>query len=253
MNKLFQTLFVLLVMSSPVDVAPEKQHQGINASKLLSFSQPNRKSTQPRNLAGLFGITEYQAINIKQPHNDFNQLYQKAISGQTELETVTQKIAQQSNTYIYSSGVKSKQRARDKVAAKYTGHSEKITDLARTSMVAQDIPGLINAFELLEKNTQILRIKNRFVTPNPSGYRDLSLLVRLPESGIVAEVQLHLEAFSVIKNGKEHDNYELIQKMQRLQLSENRGLNEIEQASIYKLRNESQQMYQQAWDQYLSA
>lgn len=253
MNKLFQTLFVLLVMSSPVDAAPEKQHQGVNASKLLAFSQPNRKSTQARNLAGLFSITEYQALNIKQPHSDFNQLYQKAVSGQTELDIVTQKIAQQSNTYIYSSGVKSKQRAWDKIAAKYTGHSEKITDLTRTSIVAQDIPGLINAFELLEKKTQLLRIKNRFVTPNPSGYRDLSLLVRLPESGIIAEVQLHLEAFSVIKNGKEHDNYELIQEMQRLQLKENRVPSEIEQASIYKLRKESQQMYLQAWEQYLSA
>lgn len=253
MNKLFQSLFVLLVISSQGNASPAKQHQRVDASKLLPFSQPNRKNTQPRNLAGLFSITEYQALNIKQPHSDFNQLYQKAISGQTELETVTQKIAQQSNTYTYSSGVKSKQRARDKVAAKHTGHSEKITDLARTSIVAQDIPALINAFELLEQNTQLLRIKNRFVTPNPSGYRDLSLLVRLPESGIIAEVQLHLEAFSVIKNGKEHDNYELIQQMQRLQLSENRVPSEIEQASIYKLRKESQQMYQQAWNQYLSA
>lgn len=253
MNKLFQTLFVLLVMSSQGNASPAKQHQRVDASKLLPFSQPNHKNTQARNLAGLFSITEYHALNIKQPHNDFNQLYQKAVSGQTELESVTRKIAQQSNTYTHTSGVKSKQRARDKVSAKYTGHSDKITDITRTSIVAQDIPALINAFELLEQNTQILRIKNRFVTPNPSGYRDLSLLVRLPESGIVAEVQLHLEAFSVIKNGKEHENYEQIQQIQRLQLRENRELSEIEQASIDKLRKESQQMYQQAWNQYLSA
>lgn len=253
MSKLFQTLFVLLVMSSQGNASPVKQHQRVDASKLLPFSQQNRNNTQPRNLAGLFSITEYNALNIKQPHSDFNQLYQKAVSGQTELETVTQKIAQQSNTYTHSSGLKSKQRARDKVAAKYTGNSDKITDITRTSIVAQNIPTLMSAFELLEEKTQILRIKNRFVSPNPSGYRDLSLLVRLPESGIVAEVQLHLEAFSVIKNGKEHDNYELIQEMQRLQLTENRALSEIEQASIDKLRKESQQMYQQAWDQYLSA
>jgi hypothetical protein len=253
MNKLFQTLFVLLVMSSQGNASAVKQFQRVDAGKFLAFSQPNSSNTQPRNLAGLFSITEYHALNIKQPHNDFNQLYQKALSGQTELEIVTQKIAQQSNTYTHTSGVKSRQRARDKVTAKYTGNSDKITDITRTSIVAKNIPALMDAFELLEKNTQILRIKNRFVTPNPSGYRDLSLLVRLPVSGIVAEVQLHLEAFSVIKNGKEHDNYELIQKMQRLQLSENRGLSDIEQASIDKLRNESQQMYQQAWNQYLSA
>jgi hypothetical protein len=253
MNKLFQTLFVLLVMSSQGNASPAKQPQDVDDNKLLGFSQANRKHTQPRNLAGLFSITEYQAHDIKQPHSDFNLLYQKAISGQSELESITRKIAQKSNTYTYSSGVKSKQRALDKVTTKHTGNSEKITDIARTSIVAQDIPEMMKAFELLEQNTQLLRIKNRFVTPNPSGYRDLSLLVRLPESGIIAEVQLHLEAFSVIKNGKEHDNYEQIQQIQRLQLRENRELSEIELASIAKLRKESQQMYQQAWDQYLSA
>jgi ribosomal protein S4E len=111
----------------------------------------------------------------------------------------------------------------------------------------------MNAFQLLEQQTQLLRIKNRFKTPGASGYRDLSLLIRLPKSRIIAEVQLHLEAFSVIKNGKEHDNYQRIQQIERTQLSENRVLNELELASIRKLRRESRKMYQHAWNHYLSA
>ena len=77
--------------------------------------------------------------------------------------------------------------------------------------------------------------------------------MRLPKSQIIAEVQLHLEAFSEIKNGKEHDNYQQIQQIERLQLTDNRALSEIELAAISKLRKESQQLYQQAWSQYLTA
>ncbi len=70
---------------------------------------------------------------------------------------------------------------------------------------------------------------------------------------MIAEIQLHLEAFSLIKNGKEHNNYERIQHIERLQLTDKRPLSEIEQAAVNKLRKESQQLYQQAWNQYLSA
>ncbi|MCW8996024.1 MAG: hypothetical protein OQK77_09445, partial [Psychromonas sp.] len=195
----------------------------------------------------------FQSAYIKQPYSEFNMLYKKAIAAQSELEMITERIALQTATSTFSSGVKSKLRARNKINIKLAGHSEQITDLVRTSIVAKDIPALMNAFELLEQETQLLRVKNRFKTPQASGYRDLSLLLRLPESQIVAEVQLHLKAFSVIKNGQEHDNYEKIQQIERLQLTDMRGLSEIEQAKINKLRKESQYLYQQAWNQYLSA
>ncbi len=253
MNKLFQTLFVLLAISSQGNAAPVKPHRNIDANKLLPFSQPARRSSYSKDLAGLYSVKEFQSSHIKQPYNEFNLLYQNAIAGQSELENITEQIALASGTDTFSSGVKSKLRAVNKINSKLAGNSEQITDLARTSIVAQDVPALMNAFELIEQETQLLRIKNRFKTPGASGYRDLSLLVRLPESKIVAEVQLHLEAFSVIKNGKEHDNYEQIQQIERLQLTENRDLSEIEQASINKLRKESKQMYKNAWNQYLSA
>lgn len=295
MNKLFQTLFVLLAMSSQTNAAPIKLHQSSDASRLLTFNQANRKEadsdnlfplldiaykandaptapyyytdaetllpftpanntvTYPKNLAGLYSINDYRADQIKQPYSKFAELYPHAVIGQNELEDLTERIAQHSETTFFSSGPKSKTRALNKISTKLAGNSELVTDLVRTSIVAQDIPSLLSAFELIEQQTQLVRIKNRFKTPGPSGYRDLSLLVRLPESQLIAEIQLHLEAFSVIKNGKEHHNYEQIQQIERLQLSEKRVLSELEQAAVNKLRNESKQMYHSAWNQYLSA
>ena len=253
MKKLFQTLCVLLAISSQAEATTSKLYRNIDTDKLLPFTQPNRINSYSKDLEGLYSINAFQSSHIKQPYSEFNQLYQNAIAGQGELETIAERIALHSDTSTFSSGVKSKLRAINKINTKLAGNNEQITDLARTSIVAKDVPALMNAFELLEQETQLLRIKNRFKTPGASGYRDLSLLVRLPESQIIAEVQLHLEAFSVIKNGKEHDNYEQIQQIERLQLTDNRVLSEIEQAAINKLRKESQQLYQQAWNQYLSA
>ena len=53
--------------------------------------------------------------------------------------------------------------------------------------------------------------KNRFKKPTASGYRDLNLLVRLPKTNLIAEVQLHLKAIADVKSGPEHDLYEQIQ------------------------------------------
>jgi ppGpp synthetase/RelA/SpoT-type nucleotidyltranferase len=253
MYKLLQAFFVLMAISSQANTTAIKLPSNIDANKLLPFSQPNRRNAYTKDLAGLYSVKAFQSNHIKQPYNDFNLLYQNAIVGQNELENITQFIASATATNTFSSGVKSQLRALDKINNKLSGNNEQITDLARTSIVAKDVPALMDAFELIEQKTQILRIKNRFKNPGASGYRDISLLVRLPETKIVAEVQIHLEAFSVIKNGEEHGNYQQIQKIERIQLKEDRALSEIEQASIHKLRKQSKQMYQNAWNQYLSA
>ena len=252
MKKLFQTLCVLLTLSTQASVASAKLNQEFDAD-FLSFKQTNRSASYSKDLEGLYGIKTFQSGYIKQPYSEFNQLYQNAIAGQKELEGIAEKIAQQSNTSMLSSGVKSKLRAIDKINIELDGKSEQIMDLARTSIVAKDVPSLMAAFELFDKKTQLMRIKNRFKAPGASGYRDLNLLVRLPKSNIIAEVQLHLEAFSEIKNGQEHQNYEQIQAIERLQLTDNRTLSEIEQAAINKLRKQSQKMYKAAWNQYLTA
>jgi hypothetical protein len=231
----------------------EKRLQHLSADNFFSFPEALRKNFHSKNLAGLYCINDYQASDIKQGYSEFGPLYKNAILGQKELENISERIAAKCNAYTLSSGAKNKQRAINKINKALEGNIEQITDLARTSIVAHNIPALMTVFEFIEQEMQLVRIKNRFKTPNASGYRDLSLLVRLPETGIIAEVQLHLEAFSLVKNGKEHHNYEQIQQIQRLQVSEERDLSEIEVASIKKLINESKRMYQQAWNQYLSA
>ena len=59
--------------------------------------------------------------------------------------------------------------------------------------MADDIEGLISLYEVLNRETTIVKTKNRFKNPTASGYRDLNILVQLPKTNLIAEVQLHLK------------------------------------------------------------
>ncbi|OSP13472.1 phosphoribosylglycinamide formyltransferase [Vibrio alginolyticus] len=246
------TALMLLVLSRapafaalPITPAPSGEQnrstsQNEVCSKLFKHS-----------LSGLYGI---QSIDITptQPYSDFDILYSKAHQAQFELETICKSTALLNDAQPYFAGVKSKQRAEEKIALELDGKVERITDLARATIVAEDVASLVSIYETLERETTIVKVKNRFKKPGPSGYRDLNLLVRLPKTNLVAEVQLHLKAIADVKSGPEHDLYEKIQKLERQAMLEKRELSEIELASIRNMRTQSKNLYQQAWQPYLT-
>ena len=106
--------------------------------------------------------------------------------------------------------------------------------------------------QVLERETTVVKVKNRFKKPAPSGYRDLNLLVQLPKTNLVAEVQLHLKAIADVKSGPEHDLYEQIQHIERRADTEQRAINEFEVAQINNMRRQSRQLYQDAWQPYIT-
>ncbi|EMQ2878062.1 RelA/SpoT domain-containing protein [Vibrio navarrensis] len=245
------TALMLLVLSrapafAAIPNAPSNQEeppansQGQVSSKLFRHS-----------LSGLYGIqsTDTQPT---QPYSDFDILYSKAHQAQLELETIVTSTALLTDTHPYFAGVKSAQRAKEKVALELNGDASRITDLARATIVANDVASLVSVYEALSRETRIVKVKNRFKTPAESGYRDLNLLVRLPKTNLVAEVQLHLKAIADVKSGPEHDLYEQIQTMERQASAAQRDLNEMELTAIKQLRSQSKSLYQQAWQPYLT-
>ncbi|QSA18425.1 phosphoribosylglycinamide formyltransferase, partial [Vibrio furnissii] len=73
-----------------------------------------------------------------------------------------------------------------------------------------------------------------------------------PKTGIIAEVQFHLKAIADVKSGPEHDLYKQIQNIERTAGRDQRALNDWEMAKIQKIRRESQDLYQQAWQPYIT-
>jgi len=250
MSVLLRTILTLLVFSRAPAFA---------STESVSQEQQDNKQTQNQicpklfkhSLSGLYGISHTTTSAI-QPYSDFDSLYTNAQHAQLELETISKSIALLTHSQVNSVGIKSKERAQIKIKTDLSNNVAQITDLARTTIISNDIGTLVSTFELLEKQAKIVSIKNRFKNPAPSGYRDLNILVELPETKIIAEVQLHLNDIAKIKSGPEHDLYEQIQQIERKALSNNRSVNEIEKSRIETLRRESINLYHNAWLPYIT-
>ncbi|WP_456297259.1 phosphoribosylglycinamide formyltransferase [Vibrio sp. AK197] len=244
------TALMLLVLSrapafaATVSLNPEENGPETKQNQVCS-------KTFRHNLSGLYGIESHHISPI-QPYNDFDVLYSKAHQAQAELETLCKGAALHTNTQPHFAGVKSYQRSVDKIEHELGGRADRITDLARATLVADDVPSLMEAYEVLSRETTILKVKNRFKNPAQSGYRDLNVLVQLPKTQIIAEVQLHLKAIADVKSGPEHRLYEQIQKIERIAAKEKRRANEFELAQIAKMRSESKRLYQDAWQPYIT-
>ncbi|MCG7587604.1 phosphoribosylglycinamide formyltransferase [Photobacterium sp. OFAV2-7] len=252
MKSVLRTCFILLFVlgRGPAMAAPMTSYSESDHELPSNRSEASKKSFQ-RSLSGLYSIDSWKNEGIAQPYSDFDQLYLAAAHAQQELDTVIREISLVTSTQAILPGVKSQHRAKTKVDTELQGNTNQITDLARGSLVAEDIPSLVQAFELLNKEVTVVAVKNRFKSPTDSGYRDLKLLVQLPESQIIAEVQLHLDAISTVKNGAEHEIYEQIQEIERVGLQQKRPLSEFELAQIAQLRTVSSNLYQEAWQHYL--
>lgn len=244
------TALMLLVLSRAPAFAAVPFNSESDAKVGESKNQLSSKLFK-HSLSGLYGI---QSTNNQplQPYNDFEILYSKAHQAQSELETLCKSTALFTSTEAHFSGIKSRERALAKVDHELEGRVERITDLARATIIAHDVPSLVQAYEVLSREASIVKVKNRFKSPAASGYRDLNLLVQLPKTNVIAEVQLHLKAIADVKNGPEHRFYEQIQKFERVAALEKRALHDIEKAQINQFRRQSIELYQNAWQPYIT-
>ncbi|MCL9783424.1 RelA/SpoT domain-containing protein [Vibrio sp. S4M6] len=253
MSFIFRTTAIMLLLLSRTSAFAATPTSSNNEQTRLPSQQQNEVCSKrfKHCLSGLYGIQNTEQTPL-QPYNDFDQLYSLADSAQKELEIICASAALLTGTESIFSGTKSKQRAQHKIQYELNGQPERITDLARATIVADDVPSLVEAYEVLSRETTVVKVKNRFKNPQKSGYRDLNLLVQLPNSGLVAEVQLHLKAIANVKSGPEHDLYEQIQRIERRANEQERPLTELESAQIANIRKVSKELYQQAWQPYIT-
>ncbi|KGY09380.1 phosphoribosylglycinamide formyltransferase [Vibrio sinaloensis] len=244
------TALMLLMLSRAPAFAAVPPAPGSEENRPANQNEVCSKAFK-HNLSGLYGIKPIASTPL-QPYSDFDILYSKAHQAQAELETICKSTALLTSTEAYFAGVKSAERAKEKIAYELDGQTERITDLARATIVADDIESLMSAYEVLNRETTIVKVKNRFKNPAASGYRDLNLLVQLPKTKLIAEVQVHLKAIADVKSGPEHDLYEKIQKIERKAASERREFSEFEVAQIKAMRSQSKALYQHAWQPYLT-
>jgi len=246
------SLVVMLMLAGRAPVEAATMSSLAQAASNQTGNAANRNRAQfNKDLSGLHQLADIRNDNIAQPYSNFQQLYLLAEQAQQELAILTNQVALLSATQAVVPAIKSVERAQVKIQHKFAGQAEKITDLARSSIIARNSQQLMSAFEKIERNAEILKIKNRFSNPKENGYRDLNLLVRLPKSKMIVEIQLHLNRMQTIKNGAEHDNYVAIQDIINTASLQQRDTSEIEKFKVQQLQQESSALYHAAWQEQL--
>ncbi|ADN75302.1 conserved hypothetical protein [Ferrimonas balearica DSM 9799] len=250
MFKLLQTALVLFMVSRAPGAFAAPQTGVVTNLSTSAYVQANSQRFY-RDLKDLYAIAPKRDKRALQPHTDFDTLYRQANAAQFELVQLTRHVATLTETEALLPGIKSRQRAEAKLHGELDGDVTRMTDLARTSLVANDIGSLVAAYEQLDARVEVVGVKNRFKQPKANGYRDLNLLVRLPKSDMVAEVQIHLSPIAEIKNGPEHEIYKQVQRLERQ--AQQQPLSELEQARMARLTQQSTDLYIGAWHQILSS
>lgn len=249
MNKLFRSLLVLMVvLSAKAGVAAPV---GLTLTTLLSAPvqhQPQRPAPGWDRL----GLTQLRRSSqtVCQSSSDLNTLYLDAPHAQAELTQLLYLTAENSHTQPVIGQIKSRERAEQKVVGKLEGDASRLTDIVRGSIIADSLEDLMTSFHQLEQQARIVQLKNRFAEPKRSGYRDLNLLVELPQTGMIAEVQLHLRKIADIKSGIEHQVYQEVQGIEYQASQQSRPLSDIERARIVRLQQDSHKLYHKAWLYY---
>ncbi|WOT04377.1 RelA/SpoT domain-containing protein [Shewanella youngdeokensis] len=248
MNRLLRTFFIfLLLLSTRSAIAQTTPVEQDTNKPSRSYSTKVSLSNDLNGLTAIESMTYQQA---KQVSGNLEQLYTLAPDAQQELKALLNGITNTTQTTAILADIKSRERAQAKVQAKFGNDASQLTDIVRASIVSKDIYNLMQAYTQLKSNSQIVQIKNRFAEPKASGYRDLNLLVRLPQSQMIAEVQLHLDDIAEIKSGDEHLVYEKVQQIQQTAHLQQRGLNPVETTEILQLRQQSHKQYHKAWLKY---
>ncbi|MFN3201564.1 MAG: RelA/SpoT domain-containing protein [Bradymonadia bacterium] len=165
---------------------------------------------------------------------------------QEELATVTNDIAGATGGEAkIPPNLKGRPRAEEKLAADYGGDVSRLTDLARTSIIYENIQDVYRGLEQIQGQFEITKLKDRFSNPTDQGYRDILLNVRM-SNGHVVEIQLHMRQIIEVKGGVGHKIYEEIRTIQARAVAERRALTPDELARIEQLNAQSRAAYDSA-------
>jgi hypothetical protein len=184
-----------------------------------------------------------------QTSQDLDQLLRDAAGAKPELDKLTREVAAEVGGEPLIPGLKTRERALEKVKGEYGGDPSRLTDLARSTVVfkrVKEVRAAIDAVKARAKN--IVRLKDRFTNPTPSGYRDVNITFRA-SNGHVVEIQLHLEGIEKAKSGPGHKLYEEVQKIERAAAAQGRDVEHLtadEVRQIAKLNAEEKKLYDAA-------
>ncbi|MFC5600973.1 hypothetical protein [Deinococcus cellulosilyticus] len=145
--------------------------------------------------------------------------------------------------------LKSEERIQRKLDMEYQGDFTRVVDISGSRIIYKTLnklyKGLAYMLEAPELQGRIVRFKDRFAHPAPSGYRDILMNLKM-SNGAIVEMRLEIEAFN--KAAKEEHNYYKESEMLLYQLEiEHRAPTFDEAKRLRWLSAKAKEIYAEAW------
>lgn len=172
-------------------------------------------------------------------------LFAESTEAQRELNRLATSLAAGVGRPGWRAKPKGVDRVKDKLV-EYENDASRLKDLAAAKVKFHRLEDLYNALDQLDRDPKvvIVGIKDRFLRPMRSGYRDILVNLRM-SNGHVAELRLHLAAIDEVAKW-EHPLYEVRRDLEALAEAQNRPLTPMEQAVRRGLNREGQAAYWRA-------
>ncbi|SIR40620.1 toxin glutamine deamidase domain-containing protein [Micromonospora avicenniae] len=172
-------------------------------------------------------------------------LYDEAAAAQLELNAMVVRLAGDRGQPGWRRAPKAHRRVLDKLV-EYDNDASRLTDLAAAKLEFRRLDDLYDALHELSRDPDVvvLEIKDRFVRPPSSGYRDVLLKLRM-SNGHVAELRLHLVALEGVAEW-EHALYEIRRDLDAIAGAAGRPLTLTERAVRDGLLRRGQDAYWRA-------
>jgi hypothetical protein len=189
----------------------------------------------------------------RQGSADLDFLYRQAATADAELRQITRKIAELTGGEpgYRPDGLKLRERALEKIGSDYRDASE-LLDIAGSKIVYDSVTDVYKALETIGRlyaneggTGQLVRVKDRFIEPRPSGYRDILLNLEM-SNGHVVELRLHLKHIDIV-SGVEHDLYKMKRSIEAGANTEGRTYTAQERLLITEIERTTRHIYEDAW------
>ena len=199
-------------------------------------------------------VKRFNKTRIIQNVENLDELYIAARKANSELIAKTKVLASKTGgksgfrPKSVNNGLKSKDRALEKINGDYGGKPQFLVDISGSKVVYNNVDELYRALEEIanSKLVEIVRFKDRFIKP-VHGYRDILMNLKM-SNGHIVEFRLHIKAMDkAAETG--HKIYLQIRTLEAL--SDARKLTLTEQIKLESLLNREFKLYEKAWEEII--
>ena len=142
--------------------------------------------------------------------------------------------------------LKSPQKAVQTIERDHGGDASRLLDIAQASLVFHRLAQVYDAFDLIQEQFEVVRVKDRFDRPVFGGYREVTVNLKA-SSGHIMQMNLHLET---ALHERDHGQYVALEKqVKEVEESAKKHalpLDRAERQSIEELSARSEQIFHEA-------